>query len=151
MNGRKYVGIPLVILGSILALSDAASGCGASGGSSGDSAPGGKGKYECVGEELGPKVSSDGRTITGAVRVVCMVPPKSHHATLYLEYHSTGTKYVLESHDRSDDMPPLALQVISKCRVGTWRLRYVATGVDASGLPYNVEQINKEVFVHTCP
>ncbi len=88
---------------------------------------------------IGPKLSDSG-AITGGAQITCVEPPLSHHAGLYLEYHSAaGTRWQLENADKSSE-----IRVLADCRVGDWRLRYNATGADATGKPFDVTQTNAE-------
>jgi hypothetical protein len=105
-------------------------------------------------EKFAQAVAGRARTITAAVEVTCAPDgaPFTLFSSLKLEYKtSSQPNWELMNANQTYELPPYSLVVGSGCRVGDWRLRYEATGLDAAKVPISVDQAWPDVFVSTCP
>lgn len=100
-----------------------------------------------------------GNTVTGAAKVVCIEPPLSLSHTLYLEYQSSGDNtdsWNVEENRGVDPQfsynPEYTFLVGSRCRVGTWRLRYHAEGMGPNRDPILVDFTSPDarIYISKC-
>ncbi|WP_194896303.1 hypothetical protein [Catenulispora pinisilvae] len=97
--------------------------------------------------------------LTGGAQVICLEPPKSLTHTLYLEYQSGAdptNSWNTEGGDSFETQysynPDASFLVSASCRVGTWRLRYHAEGVDPNNLPILIDYTspNTTIYITKC-
>lgn len=97
--------------------------------------------------------------LTGGAQVICLEPPLSLTHTLYLEYQSGGdptNSWNTEGPDSFQTQntynPDAAFLVSASCRVGTWRLRYHAEGMDPNRLPILIDYTspNTTLYITKC-
>lgn len=95
-----------------------------------------------------------GNTVTGAAKVICLEPPRSLTHTLYLEYQSGADPTdSWHTEDGGTDSqftysPDYTFLVGSRCRVGTWRLRYHAEGMDPNQAPILVDFTTPDATIY---
>ncbi|WP_194922081.1 hypothetical protein [Catenulispora rubra] len=97
--------------------------------------------------------------ITGGAQVICLEPPLTLTHELFLEYQSGGDPTNSWNTEGSDSYeiqdsynPDASFLVSASCRVGTWRLRYHAEGMDPNHLPILIDYTspNTTIYITKC-
>ena len=97
--------------------------------------------------------------ITGGAQVICLEPPLTLTHELFLEYQSgadptnSWNTEGPDSYEIQDTYNPDASFLVSaSCRVGTWRLRYHAEGMDPNRLPILIDYTspNTTIYITKC-
>lgn len=149
LRRTRRIALPALALAATLALTGAQKGCSSTpaAGGGGDSQSLGTG---CDSTIQGPFLEEGGRIVHGGVTVVCKLGAKSYHHEAFLQYRgsSPGAQWELESQDSADHYSH-ALIVGSHCRVGEWRIRYVATSTRYDGQPGKEDRPESNYF-STC-